>query len=317
MLLTIIFVSIIIYAVTLTVSSTIVIHSTFDKLYEEKLFNPSRTLLAQYRDAGQYSYYSDILKNRDTFMEDSARYLGARRLVEAAEAAGPPYPEDYDALREEMLAYSLTLSALKDAKYNAMFRSLLEIQMATGVESIYILVDAGVEDGYVFLFNTFYQGYTGMILHDDFGTVAQKSHYEEVEKVYKTGEAVYVIDKPERERQGKLSHSFTPVTDGYGNIVAIVGVNINLESIGRQMNYFLTFSLIVTAITSVIIIVLLFFTLRKTILHPVQHLTDISKEIANGNVTVEIPASILERSDEMGVLGNSYEMMRNALEKLI
>jgi len=316
-LLTIIFVCIIIFAVSLTVSSSIIIHSTFEKLYEEKMFNPGRTLLAQYRDVSQFSRYVDMLKERETFIADSERYLANRELVEGYEKGDPPYPPEYDLLRTEMLAYSRQLNELKDAKYNAIFKSLLEIQMATGVESIYILADAGIEDGYVFLFNTFYQGYTGVILHDDFGTVVLKSRFEEIDRVYKTGEMVYVIDKPEHDRQGKLSHSFTPVADGYGNIVAIIGVNTNLESIGKQMNYFLTYSGVITVSISVLIIVSMFFMLQRTILRPVRKLTDISAEIANGNVTVEIPEYVLERSDEMGVLGNSYEMMRDALEKLI
>jgi len=316
-LLTIILASIIFFAVSLTVSSSIFIHSTFEKLYEEKLFGPGRTLLAQYRDASQYSRYSDILMGRETFVEDSERYLEIREKAEEYERSGPPYPPEYESLKAEMLAYTRQLSELKDPKYDAIFRSLLEIQLATGIQGMYILTDAGIEDGYVFLFNTFYQGYTGVIIHDDFGTVAPKSHYEEVEKVYSTGQAVYVIDKPELGRQGRLSHSFTPVVDGYGNIVAIIGVNTNLESIGKQMNYFLTFSAIITISISALIIVLMFFMLQRTILLPVKKLTDVSAEIANGNVTVEIPKSLLDRKDEMGVLGNSYEMMRDALEKLI
>ena len=316
-LLTIIFISIIIFAILLMVSSSIFIRSTFTKLYEEKLYGPGRTMLAQYRDASQYSHYTNILTERETFIEDSELYVYMREMVAKYEQNGAPYPPEYHIYKEEMLAYTKSLNELKDAKYNAMFRSLLEIQTATGVESIYILTDAGVEGCYVFLFNTFYQGYTGVILHDDFGTVTLKSYFEEVKDVYNTGKAIYTIDKPERDRQGKLSHSFTPVADGYGNIVAVIGVNINLESIGKQMNYFVMFSIIITVALSVIIIVLMYFMLQKTILRPVRELTDISAEIANGNVTVEIPEFILGRKDEMGVLGNSYEKMRDALEKLL
>ena len=316
-LLTIVFFSIIVFAVALTLSSSFFINSTFEKLYEEKMFGPGRTLMAQYRDAGQFSRYVDMLIDRENFVAASERYLAIRELVEESERNGPPYPPEYNSLRAEMLAYTGQISEMKDAKYNAIFRSLLEIQMATGVESIYIMADAGIDDGYVFLFNTFYQGYTGVILHDDFGTVAPKSHYGEIGEVYRTGEAVYAIDKPERDRQGRLSHSFTPVADGYGNIVAIIGVDTNLESIGRQLNYFLTFSAVVTVALSVLIIVLMFFMLQRTIILPVKKLTDISAEIANGNVLVEIPKLMLERRDEMGVLSNSYEKMRNALENLM
>jgi len=316
-LLTIILLIIIIFAVSQTVASSAFIRSTFGRLYEEKLASPGRTLLVQYNDASQYSQYLDMLTARKTFIEDSERYLANRTLVEGYEKDGPPYPPDYDAAKQEMLDYCGALGELKDAKYNAMFRSLLEIQQSSGVESLYIIADAGIENGYVFLFNTFYQGYTGVVMHDDLGSVALKSHYPEIEKVYKTGEIAYVIDKPELDRQGKMSHSYTPVTDGYGNIVAIIGVDINLESIGRQMNSFLAFSIIIAVSISVVISILMLFVLQRIIIQPVKKLTDISAEIANGNITVGIPGSILIRNDEMGVLGNSYEAMRNALEKLV
>jgi len=316
-LLTIVFAGIIIFAVLLTVASAALIRSIFEKLYEEKLSSPGRTLLAQYRDAGQYSRYADMLTARETFIEDSERYLVNRKLVEECEKIGPPFPPEYDMAKKEMLDYSVQLDELKDAKYNAMFRSLLEIQQSSGVDKLYIIVDAGIENGYVFLFYTFYQAYTGVILHDNLGTVALKSHYSEIDKVYKTGETVYIIDKPELDRQGKMSHSFTPVTDGYGNIVAIIGVDINLEFIGKQMNDFVIFSSIISVFISALIIILMLIMLQRIIIRPIKKLTDISAEIAHGNITVEIPGNILGRNDEMGVLGNSYEMMRSALEKLV
>ena len=316
-MLTIIFAGIIVFAILLTVASSAFIHQTFDKLYEEKLSGPSRTMLAQYRDAGQYSLYTEMLTSRDTFIEDSKRYLSNRIVVDEYEFKDSRFLSDYNSAKQEMLDYTAIISELKDPKYNAMFRSLLEIQQSSGVESIYILVDTGLEDGYVYLFSTFYQGYIGVIMYDDLGTVVPKSYYPDIESVYRTGIPAYIIDKPERSRQGKMSHSFTPITDGYGTIVAIIGVDINLEYIGNQMNDFLTFSLIIAISISAVIIVLMLIMLQKIIVRPIKTLTDISTEIANGNVTVEIPLNILKRSDEMGVLGNSYEMMRDALEHLV
>ena len=316
-LLTIIFAGIIIFAVLLTFISSAFIRSTFDRLYQEKLYSPGRTMLTQYRDASQYSRYADMLKARETFIEDSERYLANRVITGEYERKGAPYPPEYDAAMQEMLSYTAALGELKDAKYNAMFRSLLEIQQASGVDKLYIIADAGIEDCYVFLFNTFYQGYTGVILHDDLGTVEYKANYPEIEKVFRTGEATYVIDKPERNREGKISHSYTPVTDGYGNVMAIIGIDTNLESIGKQMNEFLMFSIIIAVCVSGLIIILMLIMLQSIIIRPVKKLTDISTEIANGNITVGIPGSILDRSDEMGVLGHSYELMRSAMEQLV
>lgn len=314
-LLTTISAGIVILVSILTVTSSIFIHSSFNKLYLEKLSSPSRTLLAQYSYADILPYV-EALKSRDNIVEDSNRYLADRETIEEIEQTyrSGNYPSEYEEARTRMLGYIEELSSYKNDKYYSLRKSLLESRVSTGVKNIYILADIGLDDGYVFIYNTFYQADTGIQMNDDFGTATSKANYPGLEKVYDTGDAVYIVDS---NNNHGLSRSFTPVKDGYGDIVAVICVDVNLESIGNQLNQFLMYSIVITIVLTAIILLFMLFMLQKTIIRPVKSLTGISREIADGNVYVEIPKDILARNDEMGVLGNSYESMRVTLEELI
>ncbi|MDR3288979.1 MAG: response regulator [Peptococcaceae bacterium] len=314
-LLTIIFVGILLLALILTEVSFIFINSSFDALYKEKLSIPSRTLLSQYSYASILPYV-ETLRNKENFTEDAKRFLADREYIAAMEKSRPDGDDlaEYEAAQRRITAYCEELSALKDDKYYSITKSLIEARISTGVKTLYIIADLGLEDGYVYVYNTFYQGDRGVLFNDDLGTVEAKTNHSELAQVYKTGEPVYVTNS---DKKGGLSYSYTPIKDGYGNIVAVIGADINLELIGRQLKQFLLSIVTITAMITTIIILVVFFILQKTIVRPVKSLTDISREIANGNIYIDIPREILARKDEMGVLGNSYESMRTALEALI
>lgn len=315
-LLTIVFVGAILIAATLTAMSLFFIYSSFNSLYKEKLSISSRTLLQQYTYT-DFAKYINILKTQENFAENSDNYLADRNFLEETEQNYNyvDYPDEYYQAKSRLFTYYNRYKGLKDEKYSEIQNRLNQTQSATGVKNLFILADMGIDGGYTVLFNTFYAADVGTILHDDFGTAVSKSSYPEIQHVFETGETVYVIDKAEKD--GKISHSFVPVTDGHGNIVAVIGVNVNLESISEEMNKFLLLSISITVLILAATILMMYLMLQKIIIRPVKKLTDISAEIAKGNVYAEIPEKILSRKDEMGVLGNSYESMRTALEKLI
>ena len=317
-LLTIVFAGIILLGVILTLISTFFMRSSFDALYRERLSSSGRTLLAQYTGM-DITKYVDMLLDRETIMEDSQRYLTDRLFVAEMQRNHPGgfFPSEYNAAKTRMAAYADQLSGLKDARYAAFSKSMLETRISTGVRNLYVLADIGLEDGYIYIFNTFYQAGTGIVFYDNFGTVDLKANFPEVEQAFRTGEPVYGIERIRPGTEERISHSATPVLDTDDNVVAVICVDVNLESISNQLNYFMIYSVILTLLILALILFVMLFMLKTIIIRPVQILTDISKEIAKGNVGVEIPKQTLARKDEMGALGRSYETMRVALEKLI
>jgi len=317
-LLTIVFAGIILLAVMLTLISTFFMRSSFDALYRERLSSPSRTLLAQYTHM-DISKYVETLQNRPTIVEDSNRYLSDRLLVTEIQTNHPGgfFPPEYNAVKAQMAAYADELANLKDAKYIAFNKSMLETRISTRVRSLYVLADIGLNEGYVYIFSTSFQGAPGALFQENYGTVDLKANYPEAEQAFRTGDPVYGIDRVRPGTEEKMSHSATPVIDAQGNVLAVICVEVNLESISTQLNDFMVYSVILTLLIMALILFVMLFMLKNTIIRPVQILTDISKEIAQGNVLAEIPKQTLARKDEMGVLGRSYETMRAALEDLI
>jgi len=317
-LLAIVFVSTLLLAVMLTVLSTVFITSTFDKLYQEKLSAPSRTLLSQY-SYEDITRYITVLKKYPNYITDLNDFVADRKKINeiVKESGDNDLPPEYTEAKNRMIIIRDKFSTFKDEKYETINRSLLETRISTGVNNIFILADLGPVDGYVFIFNTFYEANLGILFHEDFGTVIPRRHFPEIAKVFETQEPVFVVNQEVPGTNEKISRSFTPVDDGHGHVVAVICVETNLESISEQFDRFLVICLLVTLAITIIILTLLYLMLQRTIIRPVRSLTTVSTDIANGNVYVEIPAKLLKRKDEMGVLGNSYESMREALEKLI
>ena len=316
-LLTIIFVGILLFAVSLTATSIYFINESFNALYQEKLSLPSRVLLAKYTHS-DLDEFASTLTNYEGYTEESAKYLEDRKFIAETKESGQSTGfAEYIDTQERMNAFSMKMMALKSNLYQSFTKDMIDLRVSTDCRSLYILTDLGHDDGYVFLYSTFYQIDTDVYLLGDYGTVDKKSFYPEVKQVYSTGESVFVIDKENPNTGEKISYSFTPVLDRRGNIRAVICAEADFAFIGEQLESFLMFSIAITVAISLAILVLLLLMLKRTIIRPIGELTNISKEIANGNVYVEIPPEILKRKDEMGVLGHSYEQMRSALEKLV
>jgi len=316
-LLTIIFVGILLFAVSLTITSIYFINEAFNALYLEKLSLPSRVLLSKYSHSDLDEFVA-TLTNYEGYTEKSAVYLEDRKFIaEAKENRQSTEFTEYTDTQERMNAFSMEMMELKSNLYRSFTKDMIDLRVSTGCRSLYILTDLGFDDGYVFLYSTFYQVNTDVYLLGDYGTVDMKSLYPEVKQVYSTGESVFIVDKENPNTGEKISYSFTPVPDRRGNIRAVICVEADFAFIGEQLESFLVFSIGFTIAISIAILVMLLLLLKRTIIRPLSELTNISKEIANGNVYVEIPHAILKRKDEMGILGHSYEQMRSALEKLI
>ena len=140
--------------------------SSFDALYRERLSSPSRT----YMDIAKYA---EVLQQWETIAEDSKRYLADRLPVTEIQKSHPGgfFPPEYNAVKAQMAAYADQLADLKDAKYIAFNKSMLETRISTRVRNLYVLADIGLDEGYVYIFGTFFQGAPGALLHENYGTV--------------------------------------------------------------------------------------------------------------------------------------------------
>lgn len=317
-LLIIILLSILLLATVLTAMSTMIIRSSYNQLYEEKLLTSSRVLLAQYSYL-DIAPYIEKLKNRENFAEDARSYLSDRKYVAAIRESHPDgdFPTEYYDAQNRMASYRKEFSDLKDDKYYSIYKRLLEVRVATGVKYLYVVADLGLPDMYAFLFDAFFQVDLGIVDSEDLGTVDMQVNYPEIGQVYKSKKTVFAFEGHEYAQNSVLYCAYTPVMDDDGHVIAVIVAEVNLESLSTQLNRFLIVSIIIVVVMAFSIIMVMFWMLSRIIIKPVRNLTTVSSEIARGNISVEIPDWITVRTDEMGILGKSYESMRAVLHNLV
>ena len=318
-LLAIVLVVVVVLAALLNIMSINLIRSSFFKLYVEKLYVPGRILLSQYAHY-EFSHFIEVLESKEGFAEQARRFLDDQMYVENIDQMNEQnqtkdYPPEYALAMNRLNAYAEEFSALKDSGYRALNRSMLQIQVSTGFKKMYVVTDLGFDGGYVCVINAVYSADAGMERHDDFGTMIPKSLHPEIKTVYETAEPVYVIGG--KNDQDDMCHSYLPITNGFREVVAVICVDINLESVDEQVEQFIRNSVIMTVVITTVLIFLLYFILQGLIVRPIRNLTVISKQISQGNVFVEISPEVINRKDEMGTLGESFEGMRKTLERLI
>ena len=315
-LVSVIFVGLILLSAILTITSTLVIRSAFEQLYTEKLMTAPYVLLAQY-SADDFLPFIEILKTLDNFEDDARQFLDDRLYVaKAEETESADASDDYHDAKKRLADYRKTFATLKDEDYHSIYRRLLEVRVGTGVKFLYVVADLGIDDTYVYLFNAVFQGDTVNAENDDFGTVDLITSFPDIERVFETGEPVLEYGSYGRIHSGTLCYSYTPVLDDYGNVVAVIGVDINLQSLNSQLNSFLTFTFVSVILITFTISFIIVIMLRKIMVKPIRELTDISSEVAVGNLDSSIPDWITKRADEMGTLGRSYESMNTAVREM-
>ena len=314
-LISFILLGIILLAVILTAASTILIRSAFEQLYNEKLMTASHIILAQY-DAEDFTPFAERLLTSENFAEAAGRYVEDRAYILRHEPDGAESSDEYKAAKTRMAEHRRHFASLKDEEYYSVYKRLLEIRVGTGVKYLYVITDLGAGDTYVYLFNAIFQGDTVNADNDDYGTVDVKSNFPNIERVYTTGEPVLEYGSYSDYQTDTLCYSYTPIHDGNGEVAAIIGVEINLQSLNSQLNNFISFSIsLVVLITFAVTAAIVAF-LRSVVINPIKELTDISSEIAVGNIYASVPRWITERSDEMGTLGSSYESMNNSVRNM-
>ncbi|MCL2707532.1 MAG: ATP-binding protein [Defluviitaleaceae bacterium] len=297
--------------------SSSMIRSSFQMRYEDRLQTPGSIFLAQYTYKDILPYV-DRLRERDWITENAPAFLANRSLVLEAEAnrEGRDFPDEYHAAKKWLGDYVESLTELKDEKYFTIKRRMLELRVGTGLAYFYIFADLGCPDMYFLVFDATFQGGGTSFFDEDFGIPVPKSSYTEAERIFRTGEPVVVLNDP-RHEHSENTYSFTPIKDEYGDVVAIIGTDINMQSLETQLRSFLYTSVTIIVIGSFSLLFVMYFALRGFVVRPIQKLTAISSEISTGNIEGEIPEWLINRKDEMGILGKSFASMSEALREML
>ncbi|MGE5403977.1 MAG: ATP-binding protein [Candidatus Saccharibacteria bacterium] len=108
------------------------------------------------------------------------------------------------------------------------------------------------------------------------------------------------------DKWGTFISGYAPFYDSHGNFVGIFGVDIEVSHLDNLSNILLRSIFYACLIGLLIAFLVYFFFVRSTIILPIERLTAKTREIAAGDYDALLD---INRKDEIGVLGNSFNNM--------
>lgn len=137
------------------------------------------------------------------------------------------------------------------------------------------------------------------------------STYKAMVDAFETGDTEFEISN---DQYGSLISVFTPIKDEKGEIIGIVGADIDASDVYMQMDKNKTSIIVTTLIILVIGLVIVYF-VTEYLTRPLKKLTSHVEEVGKGNL---LPVDeISKRQDEIGVVTNTFGRMVYDLRNLI
>ena len=110
---------------------------------------------------------------------------------------------------------------------------------------------------------------------------------------------------------------YSPIVDNDDKVIGYVGCDIIAQ------DYYTTLSEVALIIAGTCFIIAAIFSfifssiVRKIISSPINRLSSLSSSFKNMDFTSDVDADLLSREDEIGILSNSFEEIRNEITKLV
>ncbi|MFC7686309.1 methyl-accepting chemotaxis protein [Ureibacillus sp. GCM10028918] len=137
------------------------------------------------------------------------------------------------------------------------------------------------------------------------------STYKAMIDAFETGGTEFEMSN---DQYGSLISVFAPIKDEKGEIIGVVGADIDATDVYMQMKNNKTSIIVTTLIILVIGLVIVYF-ITEYLTKPLKKLTSHVEEVGKGNL---LPiAEISKRQDEIGVVTNTFGRMVHDLRNLI
>jgi len=161
-------------------------------------------------------------------------------------------------------------------------------------EETYFIVDADAEDrqgiGVPYILNDemveAFQGnpsYTKTPLIDDWG-------------IFKTG--------------------YSPIYNSQGKVVGIAAIDMDYEKVLSSINDIRN-KILLSVVLSIVIASLGAFFVGRSIVNPINELSQFADNMATGDFSIDVPKSFLEMNDEVGILAKSFDGLRKSMVEII
>jgi signal transduction histidine kinase/CheY-like chemotaxis protein/HAMP domain-containing protein len=299
----------------------------FEKNYTDRVLF-TNGLIANMINSDDVKHYVELMQKQDkVFKSRQTRFYHDREeLLGLLEEDTPS--AHHILLTERLMDFYRELAAFKSDSYWQTTAELDELKTIGHVKYIYVFADTGV---------TTYEGkklYTYIFDADDVDDVENSVELDldglgtvlrgetVVETIYETKKPMDAVRYYD-DYYGELYYAYAPILDDEGNVIAILGTDIDLEELHQEVSKSAFFFRITYLSFIAFTILVIFFFLRMLITKPLILLTDTAHRIAEGNVYTSVPDTVLKHHDELGILAVAinnvigvYQSMMKSAEKM-
>ncbi len=209
--------------------------------------------------------------------------------------------------------FSQTLAA--DDGYRAFATKLDALSDTIAASALYILCDTGAEDAYTCIYSTAKPGAPppGPAL----GTAVPKAHHPEAERVLREGKAFDRARFRKDDTEGGFYYAYAPIFDDAGRTVAFVGTEISNVPLLDRLQHYRRILLIALLISFFLFAGLYALVVTYTLYLPMRRVTKCAMRMSRGNLDLRLPEIIVRRDDEIGQLGNAFEIVSDSIAEVI
>ncbi|WXB91527.1 methyl-accepting chemotaxis protein [Bacillus sp. FJAT-52991] len=232
-------------------------------------------------------------------MEDSLSAVAGNIAKQAAEEI------DVNKYKQE-----ITVEAGETEYYREMRTELNDIREKTGLTYLYTLAREKDGDGY----NYFYM-VDGKPLNDEdasqLGAEEDVTKFPQMAKAFETGDIQ--IEMSDSEEYGGLVTTFVPLKTDSGEVIGIVGADLDATPVYNSMNSYKNKTIILSLVILLISITIVYL-FTHYLIKPLRSLTKQISQVGNGDLSIVLEQN---RKDEIGTLTTSFQQMMNELKRII
>ena len=317
----ILIVMLVLFAITaavVSIGSGRVIRRLYEDSFTERVLL-SNALMANIIDSNDVSYFVDLLtKQDDAFKQRQLQFFYDREELFRLQEEGAP-EESQQELLAKLNAFHAEMDIYKTDYYWKTIADLQQLKEVSHSAYAYVMAYTGLVSNEGDKLYTYILDADDTQVYDspDLDGLGTCNIGEDVlEQIYETRKQMDYVEYYLGD-YGELYFAYAPILNNSGNVVAVLGTDLDLEGMNAAISVsIITFNSIFLAAIIVIILVLFIF-LRRSIINPLGSLTKTAHELAEGNVYAQTSVAALRQRTEIGMLAHAVNDMSLAYQDMI
>lgn len=240
------------------------------------------------------SYYSSI-----TLVKNSLSTVTEASTKQAAELI------DINKYQKE-----ITIESGENSYYQELREQLNDLRVKAGLTYLYTMSREKKENGYEYFYLV-----DGMPLGDEdasqLGDTEDQTTYPKIAQAFETGKTQ--VEMSNTEEYGALITTYYPIKSGSGEVIGIVGADMDASQVYATMDSYKN-KMIITTLIILLISIGIINVFTHYLVKPLKELTNQVSKVGNGDLSVQLDTN---RTDEIGTLTKAFQQMMVELKQII